>query len=131
MKMIDKFRVEKDTSPLLIITNGMYSVSLLMNEEQVNMTCDMINDLVKDANNETAELRRKIYLLKEEQNRLVSSVGDTISAHNRIVLETINDSIDEIERDLDRSVKAGMPTGSLYAELDFLEQLKEKFQNEL
>lgn len=130
MKMINKFRVENDNAPLFIITNGTYSVSLL-NKEPAHMVCNMINSLVIDANNEIEDLKRKNHLLKEEQNRLVSSVGDTISAHNRIVLETINNNIEDVEKDLEISVKAGMPTGSLYAELDFLEQLKEKFQNEL
>lgn len=128
--MIDKFRVKNYTVPF-IVTNGKYSVSIMMNKEQAHMICNMINSLVNDANNETEDLRREIHLLKEEQNRLVRSVGDTISAHNRIVLETIDNNIEDVEKDLEISVKAGMPTGSLYAELNFLAQLKEKFQNEL
>ena len=52
---------------------------------------------------------------------------DALNKNDKIV-KVIDDKIDEIESDLRRSVKAGMPTGSMYGEIDLLEELKEELK---
>lgn len=44
------------------------------------------------------------------------------------VFEVIDKKIEELEIDLNRSIKAGMPTGALWGETDLLEELKEELK---
>jgi len=42
------------------------------------------------------------------------------------VFDIIDEKIKELEYDLNRSVKAGMPTGMMYSEIDLLNQIKKE-----
>ena len=48
-----------------------------------------------------------------------------------IINQTLDEKIKERDEDLQRSVKAGMPTGMLYSEIDLLEELKTELSNKL
>lgn len=48
-----------------------------------------------------------------------------------IINQTLDEKIKERDEDLQRSVKAGMPTGMLYSEINLLEELKTELSNKL
>lgn len=56
----------------------------------------------------------------------IVEVLNSLVEYKDLVSELFDEKIEELEYDLERCVKAGMPTGGLYEEIDELETLKKE-----
>lgn len=118
-----------------------YEVARLLNRyykmiERLPEDCTKLiteNSILKSSNEEykdaLARLEEENDNLLAEQHRLVNLTAETVSDFEKKILNTIDERIEETESDLERAVKAGMPTSTLYSEIDLLTEIKEAIRN--
>ena len=80
-----------------------------------------LRNLLNELNDENEQL-------KSDNNRLVNETAKVVAEHQRKVFEIIDKKINLLENDYEKAVKSGMPSNSIYCEIELLEELKKELQ---
>ena len=88
-------------------------------------TAECLVDLLNYLNYENEELTISIKLFEDDVKRL-NEGNEQLKEQLQMIERIIQTQISELEEDLRVSIKAGMPTGGMYSEIEFLEELKKE-----
>ena len=85
-------------------------------------------DFCADVCADCERLEKENEQLKSDNDRLVNETAKVVAKHQRKVLELIDKKINLLENDYKKAVKSGMPSNSVYGEIELLEELKKELQ---
>lgn len=96
------------------IVTDMTDLSMYIDNEDC---CEKLNELNDENRQLKAKVNDKEVVIKVECEKLMQKI-----------LEVIDKKIEELEIDLNESIRVAMPTGALRGEIDLLEELREELQ---